>query len=148
MDGVYIVDTIDNTNIVKNISYESDDYGAVPENFNIFDHFQPDHFIKADFKNAYWHSNSVFVNPFKMNQSFWNKTKDWVMEGKNAICNWKDSISFFHFNDNNKYSFENSLDSNEYFEIDHKHNYYSINQDSNIIREPLQTNDEKVFSLE
>jgi hypothetical protein len=100
-EGVYIIDTrsgdLDkskNYKYVNTLSYDYDDYGSISSNFLCFSEFEADHFIRANFKNASWHTNTIGIS-----------CNDIIHKNKKDFYYNESDILLYKYN-NNKYLFD------------------------------------------
>ena len=164
-EGVYIIDSKFNNDknqtfykYVNILDYDYNDYGSISRKFLCFSDFEADHFIRANFKNASWHTNTIGVSTLDIKNTMngvinkkelfynnsdilvykYNKNKylfdieqeDIKDEFYNNIIYNKESIELFEINTSREYQTNNSYD-----DLDH--------DNSIILRTPLSYNQTK-----
>ena len=159
-EGVYIIDykqdiTSKNDNqtfykFVNTLDYDYDDYGSIPKNFLCFSEFEADHFIRANFKNASWHTNTIGVSTLDIK----NKNKKELFYNESDILVYKYNKNKYLFDideDDIKEEFYNNIINNiesiELFEVNTFREYQTNdfyedldNDNSIILRTPLSYN--------
>jgi hypothetical protein len=135
MDGVYLID--ENKNVIH-LNYDDYEYGSIPYDFKVIKDFESDHFLRANFKNAY--SNINLISPDINCLEFY-------IQNNNKITGTLDNDFYiFQFEDFiNDEKLNNSL-----FHLESNRTYKKPKKNSKYIREPLEViheENESVFTF-
>jgi hypothetical protein len=151
-EGVYIIDydKSKNNKYVSTLNYDYDDYGSISDNFLCFSEFEADHFMRANFKNASWHTNTIGVSTLDIKNK--NKKELFFNDSNILIYNYNKNKYLFdieedHLKDefydniiNNKESIE-LFEVNSFREYQTNNSYDDLDHDNSIIlRTPFSYN--------
>jgi len=125
-EGVYIIDSKEDMSsksktfykFVNTLDYDFNDYGSIPKNFLCFSEFEADHFIRANFKNASWHTNTIGVSTLDIK----NKKELFYNESDILVYKYNKNKYLFDIEDENiknefYYNIINNIESIELFEV-------------------------------